>query len=106
MKKEKITLKKFKKVVRWFDFSGESFTFKYKDKDKLSTILAGIIYLIFFLLAFSYFISIFIPFHNKKIFDLQYYVMNSDQKEKIIFGNKTTAFAFGLTNENKNVIMI
>ena len=102
MKKENTTLKKFKKVVRWFDFSGESFTFKYKDKDKLATILAGIIYLIFFLLALSYFISIFIPFHDKKIFDLQYYVMNSDQKEKIIFGNKTTAFAFGLTNENKN----
>ena len=47
MKKENTTLKKFKKVVRWFDFSGESFTFKYKDKDKLATILAGIIYLIF-----------------------------------------------------------
>ena len=66
MKKENTTLKKFKKVVRWFDFSGESFTFKYKDKDKLSTILAGIIYLIFFVLALSYLFQYLFHFMIKK----------------------------------------
>ena len=81
MKKVETTWKIFKKVLRWFDFSGESFTFKYKDKDKLSTISAGIIYLIFYILALLYFIYIFIHFLNKEIFQLQYYVMNSDQNE-------------------------
>ena len=47
MENIKTAFKKFKKGIRWFDFSGESFTFKYKDKDKLSTISAGIIYFIF-----------------------------------------------------------
>ena len=100
MKKEETTWKIFKKVLRWFDFSGESFTFKYKDKDKLSTISAGIIYLIFYILALSYFIYIFIHFLNKEIFQLQYYIMNSDQNENIKLDDKTTTFAFGLTNDN------
>ena len=102
MKKEETTWKIFKKVLRWFDFSGESFTFKYKDKDKLSTISAGIIYLIFYILALLYFIYIFIHFLNKEIFQLQYYVMNSDQNENIKLDDKTTTFAFGLTNDNND----
>ena len=100
MEIRKTIWKAFKKVLRWFDFSGESFTFKYKDKDKLSTISAGIIYLIFYILALSYFIYIFIHFLNKEIFQLQYYIMNSDQNENIKLDDKTTTFAFGLTNDN------
>ena len=91
MKKEKSiskSKKKFQKFLRWFDFSGESFTFKYKDKDKLSTISAGIIYFIFFVLALTYFISILKPFLEHKIFDLQYYVINTDQNEIVIFREK------------------
>ena len=91
-----------KNFIRWFDFSGESFTFKYRDKNKLSTLSAGIIYIIFFVLALSYFISTIIPFLNHQIFKLQYYETNSDKNEKIVLDGKTTTFAFGLTNENTN----
>ena len=102
MENIKTAFKKFKKGIRWFDFSGESFTFKYKDKDKLSTISAGIIYFIFFVLALTYFISILKPFLKHKIFDLQYYVINTDQNEIVIFREKTPAFAFGLKNVSNN----
>ena len=102
MKKEETTWKSFKKVIRWFDFSGESFNFKYKDKDKLSTILAGIIYFVLYILALSYFIYIFILFKNKEIFKLQYYVVNSDQNENIKLDDNNTTFAFGLTNDNND----
>ena len=100
MKKEETTWKSFKKVIRWFDFSGESFNFKYKDKDKLSTILAGIIYFVLYILALSYYIYIFILFKNKEIFKLQYYVVNSDQNENIKLDDNNTTFAFGLTKDN------
>ena len=102
MEKEKTTWKTFKNVIRWFDFSGDSFTFKYRDQDKLSTLSAGIIYIIFFVLALAYFISIYIPFRNHEIFKLQYYLMKADENEDITLNNSATTFAFGLTNEEKN----
>ena len=102
MEKEKTTWKTFKNVIRWFDFSGDSFTFKYRDQDKLSTLSAGIIYIIFFVLALAYFINIYIPFHDHKIFKLQYYLMKADQNEAIKLDNINTTFAFGLTNDNDN----
>ena len=89
-------------MIRWFDFSGESFNFKYKDKDKLSTILAGIIYFVLYILALSYFIYIFILFKNKEIFKLQYYVVNSDQNENIKLDDNNTTLEFGLTNDNND----
>ena len=105
MKKEKsisISKKKFQKFLRWFDFSGESFTFKYKEEDKLSTVSAGIIFIVFYLLALLYIVDIFIPFLQRKLFSLQYYIMNSEQNEKITLGEKSTAFAFGLIGPNGN----
>ena len=107
MEKEKIiseSKKKFKKFLRWFDFSGESFTFKYKEEDKLSTVSAGIIFIVFYILALSYIINISIPFFGRKLFHLQYYIMNSDQNDNIniTLGDNSTAFAFGLTDSNKN----
>ena len=47
MKTTKRTLKTIKKYLRMFDFFGESFTFRYKDEDKHSSALSGIICLFF-----------------------------------------------------------
>jgi len=106
MEKEKSiseSKKKFKKFLRWFDFSGESFTFKYKEEDKLSTVSAGIIFIVFYILALLYIINISIPFLQRKLFSLQYYIMNSDdQNENITLRNYSTAFAFGLTDDSDN----
>ena len=104
MEKAKKAGKKYKEVLRWFDFSGESFTFKYKDENKLSTLIAGIIFIFFYVIALFYFIYISIPFFTRELFSLQYYVTNLDYKgnERLRFGEKYTAFAFGLTNDNSN----
>ena len=40
-------LKKFKKFFRLFDFFGESFTFRYKDENKQTTVLGGIVCILF-----------------------------------------------------------
>ena len=79
MKKEKIIYeikKRIKNFIRWFDFYGESFTFKYKDEDKLSTIFGGIIFISFYIFAIFYFIGIFSPLHGMKVFELKYYDKN------------------------------
>ena len=105
MENIKTTFKKFKKGIRWFDFSGESFTFKYKDENKLSSILAGIIFIFFYAIALFYFIYISFPFFRRELFSLQYYFTNLDGKgkEDIKLGTNLTAFAFGLTNDEKIV---
>ena len=104
MEKEKKSGKKYKKILKWFDFSGESFTFKYKDENKLSSILAGIIFIFFYAIALFYFIYISFPFFRRELFSLQYYFTNLDGKgkEDIKLGTNLTAFAFGLTNDEKN----
>ena len=89
-------------TIRWFDFFGESFTFRYKDEDKHASILGGIICIIFYLIAFLYFIYNFIPFIKRENFSLQYYTMNLEETEKIKLAEETTAFAFGLTDNSDN----
>ena len=93
----------FRSFLRNFDFFGESFTFRYKDENKLSTVLSGIICIIFYIIGFVYVVINFIPFYNRKIFTLQYYAMhsnNSDHTDDINLEDNKTSFAFGLTNDD------
>ena len=89
-------------TIRWFDFFGESFTFRYKDEDKHASILGGIICIIFYIIAFLYFIYNFVPFIKRENFSLQYYTMNLEETEKIKLAEEATAFAFGLTDNSDN----
>ena len=91
-----------KKAIRWFDFFGESFTFRYKDEDKHSTLLGGIIFIIFFTIFISYFIYNFIPFIKRENFTLQYYTMNLNNTEHMLLAEPPTAFAFGLMDDNND----
>jgi len=102
MEIRKTIWKASKKVLRWFDFSGESFSFKYRDQDKLSTVSAGIIYIVYFIFVFVYFIKLFMQIKDHEIFDLKYYTMKANKDERLILSNIDTSFAFGLTNDNKN----
>ena len=91
-----------KRAIRWFDFFGESFTFRYKDEDKHSTLLGGIICIIFFTIFISYFIYNFIPFIKRENFTLQYYTMNLNNTEHMLLAEPPTAFAFGLMDDNND----
>ena len=102
MEKSKTTLRSIKRFLRAFDFFGESFTFKYKDEDKHSTILGGLICIIFFAIAISYFIYNFIPFARNENFTLQYYTVNSNADRPINLKDDPIAFGVGLTNDNQN----
>ena len=102
MERKEGILKKFKKYLRLFDFFGESFTFRYKDENKQTTILGGIICILFYVIAIIYFVYKFIPFKNKKIFTLQYYTINLDSTENLYTEEYSFTFGFGLTVNNKN----
>lgn len=103
--KVKGTINKVKKVLKLFDFFGESFTFTYKNEDKHSTALGGFICILFYLIALIYFIYKFIPFYKKENFSLQYYTINLPTSNKLDLKEDTIAFAFGITvDDNKNII--
>ena len=92
-----------KEIIRTLDFFGESFTFTFKDNDKHSTLLGGIICILFFIIAFLYLLYNFIPYYNKEIFSLQYYTMNLYDTDDIKLSESPMAFAFGfLDNNDKN----
>ena len=95
-------LKKFKKFFRLFDFFGESFTFRYKDENKQTTVLGGIVCILFYVIAITYFGLKFNPFYKKKNFTLQYYTINLDSTEVLYTKEYSFAFGFGLTVNNKN----
>ena len=96
-------MKKTRKILRMFDFFGESFTFRYKDEDKHSTVLGGLICISFYTIAFVYIVINFIPFINNKIFTIQCYTVNSnDNKDEIKLFDDPISFGFRLTNENDN----
>ena len=90
------------RIIRTLDFFGESFTFRYQDEDKLSSILGGIICIIFYAVAIFFFVYNFIPFYRRENFSLQYYTMNLDHTEEIKLDKPPTAFAIGLDDGNKN----
>ena len=90
------------RIIRTLDFFGESFTFRYQDEDKLSSILGGIICIIFYAVAIFFFVYNFIPFYRRENFSLQYYTMNLDNTEEIKLDKPPTAFAIVLDDGNKN----
>ena len=90
-----------RKILRNFDFFGESFTFRYKNEGKHSTELGGIMCIIFYVIAITYFIYNFVPFYRKENFTLQFYSMKLNETEKIHLTQYPTYFAFALTTNNK-----
>ena len=90
--------KLLKRIFRSLDFFGESFTFRYKDEDKHSSVLGGIICSLFYILSFIYIVINFVPFSKRENFTLQYYAVNVDtEKEKEInLTDNNVSFSFGL----------
>ena len=56
------------RVLRSFDFFGESFTFRYYDEEKLASKLGGVVFIVFMLIAISYLIYNLIPFGKRKFY--------------------------------------
>ena len=91
-------MKKIRTLFRGFDIFGESFTFRYKNEDKHSTVFGGIICFLFYFIAFFVFVKSFKQFDNDRNYSLKYYAVNLDTTETVNFtNNDSIAFAFGLS---------
>ena len=91
MKAIKDSLKAFKKIDKF----GEKYTFKYKDKDKFSTIFGGILSLTIILTGITISILNLIPFAKKENISLQFYTVKLNETENIKL-NELTNFTVGL----------
>ena len=95
-----------KKMLKKIDLFGVTFSFKYENEEKYSSLIGSLVCLGFYFLAFYVFIKNFIPFHNRENFNLQFYSINLEQTEKIRF-EKPIVFSFGIncgSNETINEI--
>lgn len=91
MKVIKNSLRPFKKI----DIFGEKYTFKYKNHEKYSTGLGGIIFLILCLLGVTISILNLIPFCKRENISLQFYTVKQSETENIPLDGSVN-FAVGL----------
>ena len=92
-------MKSIKNYIKKFDLFGVPFYFRYKNEDKYSTSLGGLIFILFSILFLIYEIYFFISFFNKKNFSIIYYSNNLAKTEKIKLNESKAAFAVGLDCE-------
>ena len=88
-------IEKLRKFIRKIDLSRVSFSFKYMDEDKYTTLLGGFVSIIFLILGLTLFIINFIPFCNHLNFTLQDYIVNTHETEEINLKDSPMAFAIG-----------
>ena len=89
-------MKAIKHFIKSFDFFDVFFSFSYKNEKKYSTLLGGIVFILFFILSLSIGIYYFIPFVKRENFSIIYYTMILDKSETIIFPETKSTLATGL----------
>ena len=85
------------KFLKKFDKFGENFSFNYHGYDKYSSRVGGFIFLIFIIIALTFFISSCFPFFRRENYSLQFYTVNFPTEEIKLIKN----FAYGIDCENK-----
>ena len=89
-------MKRIRKFFKKLDFFGVPFLFLYKNKDKYSTSLGGLTFIIFCIIALTVVIYYFIPVFQRKNYSIVYYSMEMLETDKISFKNSNSSIAFGL----------
>ena len=89
-------MKALKNFIKSLDYFGVSFSFRYKNEEKYSTLLGGIVFILFSIIALSLGIYYLIPFINRKNFSIIYYTMNLDKSEAVVFSETKSTLASGL----------
>ena len=88
-------MKKIKKFLKKIDLFAIPFVFKYKNKYKYYSSLGGLMSLLFVIAALIIGIYYFIPFYNRKNYNIIYYSMNMPKTDTIKLNSKAN-FAIGL----------
>ena len=88
-------MKKVRKFFKKLDVFGVPFLFLYKNKDRYSTSLGGLTFILFCIVVLFVAIYYFIPLFQRKNYSIVYYSMGMDETEKISLKESKTALAFG-----------
>ena len=86
------------KSLKIFDKFGENFSFNYNGYDKYSTRVGGLIFLIFIVIALTFFISSCFPFFRRENYSLQFYTVNFPTEKIKLINN----FAYGIDCKNES----
>ena len=89
-----------KSFLTTIDTFGVPYLFKYKSKENYKTTYGGIVMLLFLILALVFGIYSFIPYLNKKNFNIVYYTMFLPHAESINLRQSKSAFSIGLECED------
>ena len=90
-------MKKIKNFLNKVDFFGVHFSFRYKNKEKYTTSIGGLCFILFLITLLFIIIYYFIPFINRENYSIIYYSMNLPKTEKIRLKDSNAHFAIGLT---------
>ena len=99
-------MKRVRKFFKKLDVFGVPFLFLYKNKNKYSTSLGGLTFILFCIIALFVTIYYFIPLFQRKNYSIVYYSMGMAETEKISLKESKTALAFGFGcpfDENKGL---
>ena len=89
-------MKNVKNFLRTIDIYGTTFYFKYRNRERYQTATGGIIVVLFIILVLIFEIYYFIPFVNRKNYNILYYTMNLAQTEEVNIFQSESNFAIGL----------
>ena len=92
-----------KKFFKKFDFSGYSFSFKYKSEERHTNCYSGLLLFAYIISSLIFVILNLIPFGKNKNFSLHYYAMNLQKTERLNLYDKSTNFAFGLDCREESI---
>ena len=95
-------MRKFKNFLRTIDIYGTTFYFKFKNREKYQTIIGGVIIFLFVILVSIVGIYYFIPFVNRKNYNIVYYTMNLAVTEEVNLFQSESNFAVGLFCEKNS----
>ena len=88
-------MKRVRKFFKKLDVFGVPFLFLYKNKDRYSTSLGGLTFILFCIVVLFVAVYYFIPLFQRKNYSIVYYSMGMDETEKISLKESKAGLAFG-----------
>jgi len=90
----------FSNFLRYFDYFGVVFTFRYKDKDSYQSRFGGGVFIFFLIFSILYFLITFLDFCTRQVYQINYSVTVFDKAPEINFKDSSFYFAYGLQYDN------
>lgn len=91
---------KISQFIKSFDCFGVQYGFHYKSEENYTSVIGGVVTLLFSIFALWYFITNFISFVKRENINSVYYTMTTSKTDIINFKNFSYGIAFGISCDN------